>query len=94
MKHLVVTIDVRAERVEDFLSLVASHQRLSLEESGCLQFDVCGSGFVFMLYEVWESEADLALHRQSPHYARWRELMPDIESRPRVREEYETVRVG
>jgi len=92
MIHLTVQIDVKAERLSDFLRLVTAHQRLSRLEPGCFQFDVCRQGRCeFLLYEVWKTQHDLKRHRTTEHYARWREAMPSIEFLPRVRTEYETL---
>jgi quinol monooxygenase YgiN len=59
----------------------------SRAEPGCLAFALHPSAAQpgdFFLHEIWSSEADLAAHRQTPHFKRWFGLQGAImESRQR-----------
>jgi quinol monooxygenase YgiN len=59
----------------------------SRNEPGCLAFALhpsCANSGDFFLHEIWSSEADLAAHRQTPHFKRWFGLQSAImESRRR-----------
>ena len=77
MISLVVRLDVRPERHEEFLAAITRNAAASFEdEPGCLRFDVCRSQadpHHFVLYEVYRDEAALDAHRSAPHFGRWRE---------------------
>jgi len=61
--------------------------RPSRSEPGCLVFDLHHSvdrPADFFVHEIWSSEADLANHRQTPHFKYWSGLQAAIlESRRR-----------
>lgn len=52
---------------------------LSLHDKGCIEYDLLGSltnTDRLIIYETWESEADLKAHMASEHFRR---LVPEIE---------------
>ncbi|MEU4427205.1 putative quinol monooxygenase [Actinoplanes sp. NPDC024001] len=76
MFTVIVTLDVRPERVDEFLQGIAVNARASLrDEPGCLRFDVhrvTGVPNRFLLYEIYTDEqAFRQAHRAAPHYADW-----------------------
>ena len=92
--HVVVDIAVRADRLSQWLALIAYHAGQSRLELGCLRFDVhraVGLPCRYALHETWAGAAALDSHRRTPHYARWRAEIGDIEAAPRTHVEYETV---
>ncbi|MBM6402153.1 putative quinol monooxygenase [Phycicoccus sonneratiae] len=77
MHVVLVTLDVRPERIEEFLTAIRTNARASLrDEPGCLRFDVhrvVGDPTKFVLYEIYRDEhAFTHEHRAAPHYAAWR----------------------
>ncbi len=92
MIHLIVRIDARPERLNEFLTLVGDHAEDSRLEPGCFRFDVLRDPEKparRVLHETWTDRAALQAHRRTPHYARWRLRIASIEESPRKREEYE-----
>ncbi|WNV74046.1 putative quinol monooxygenase [Geodermatophilus sp. DSM 44513] len=73
---LVVQMEVRPGRREEFLAGMTENARSSVrEEPGCLRFDVCsveGDENRFYLYELYVDAAAHAAHKQMPHFLEWR----------------------
>ena len=60
-----------AADVEKVRTLLAEQRRLSLEQPGCLRFEVYHSqndATVFILNEQWESQAAVEAHRKAHAY--------------------------
>jgi len=76
MFSLVVQVEVRPERREDFLVAIAANAAASVrDEPGCLRFDVCsvdGDEHRFLFYELYVDAAAFEAHRAAPHFADWR----------------------
>lgn len=78
MYSLFVTLDVHADRIDQFLEAITVNAAASLrDEPGCLVFDVHQDADVatrFYFYEVYADEDAFRVgHRSAPHYARWQE---------------------
>lgn len=69
---LVVEFRIKALHIDTFSVSIAENARLSRElEPGCRQFDVCRDPedrSVFFLYELYDDEAAIQAHLQSPHF--------------------------
>lgn len=82
MFSLVVQMDVRPERREEFLAGMAANAEASVrDEPGCLRFDVCsvaGDANRFLLYELYSDADAFAAHKASPHFARWRAIAEQV----------------
>jgi autoinducer 2-degrading protein len=79
---VLVTLDVRPDRIEEFIAGVTANARASLrDEPGCLAFDVHRDHFDtnrFHLYEIYADEdAFTGAHRSAPHYAAWQKIARD-----------------
>lgn len=76
MYALIVSLKVKPERREEFLSAAAEDGRGSREdEPGCLRFDVLQDAADpdhFFYYEVYRDEAAYKAHTEAPHYQVWR----------------------
>lgn len=76
---VVVEVEIEPSRIDDFLAVieedaVGSRER---ENGGCLQFDVLRDRErlnVFRFFELYRDSAALALHKETPHFAKWREF--------------------
>jgi quinol monooxygenase YgiN len=55
-------------------------------EAGCIRYDLHRSdyGNVFLFYEIWESDAALAAHGNTPHMAAMREATAELVAGPAV----------
>ena len=84
----VVCIHVHAkpENREAFLEATLENARNTVQEPGNLRFDVnqqADDPNRFMIYEVYRSEDGMKAHKQTPHYAKWRETVADWMAEPR-----------
>ena len=76
MFSLVVQMEVRPGRREEFLAGMAANAEASVrDEPGCLRFDVCSVAddeHRFVFYELYRDADAFAAHRAAPHFAVWR----------------------
>ena len=72
MLALVVEFRIKPAHVDAFDAAIRANARASLEsEPGCRQFDVCrdpDDAALFFLYELYDDEAAIQAHLQSPHF--------------------------
>ncbi len=77
MLALVVSLNVHADRLDDFLAAIEENAaRTFHDEAGCRYFDVVQDTrdpLHFLFYELYDDEAAIAAHRAAPHFAKWRE---------------------
>lgn len=78
MYTLFVTMDVRPDKIDEFVDAITENAAASLaDEPGCLAFDVhqdAENQARFYLYEIYaDEEAFRVGHRNAPHYTRWQE---------------------
>jgi autoinducer 2-degrading protein len=77
MFSLMVQLEVRPERRDEFLAAIAENAAASVrDEPGCLRFDVCAvadDGNRFVLYELYADADAFAAHKAAPHFRVWRE---------------------
>ncbi|MDK3161991.1 antibiotic biosynthesis monooxygenase [Kamptonema cortianum] len=89
-----VYITVKPEFVEPFITASIDNAVNSRQEAGVLRFDLLqqqDDPTRFMLYEVYRSPEDLDLHRQTAHYARWRDTVADWMAEPRSSTKYQNI---
>jgi autoinducer 2-degrading protein len=85
---LVVQIDIAVipEQLDAFLAATEANAVASRREAGILRFDVLSdrndaAHLVFV--EVYRDEAAAAAHKETDHYARWRDEVAPMMARPR-----------
>ncbi len=86
MHVTIVHIEVKPDRVEDFIEATAKNHRGSVAEEGNRRFDVLqdpANPAKFVLYEAYRSAADAATHKETPHYLAWRDRVADMMAAPR-----------
>ena len=89
MEILLVEVNVKPERLTDFLELIkydAEHSEN--DEPGCLRFDVLQDSedqHKFFYYEVYKDEAARMAHRETPHFKHYAEASADMMAGPVVR---------
>ena len=71
---IIAEFEVKPDQLEQFLELARTDASHSVErEPGCRQFDVCrdpADPSVFFLYELYDDDAAIQAHLQTPHYLR------------------------
>ena len=81
MRALMVTIRIKAGYRDAFIEAMLSDARGSVhDELGCLRFDVLQDvqdPNTIYLYEVYRDEVAIEVHRQAPHFVKWRETVKD-----------------
>ncbi|MCX7819449.1 MAG: antibiotic biosynthesis monooxygenase [Kiritimatiellae bacterium] len=86
-----VHVRVKSEHLADFIEATRRNHEASIREPGCRRFDVLQSAddpTHFVLYEAYASEADAAAHKQTPHYAAWRDAVAPWMAEPRRGDRY------
>ena len=94
MNMIIVRLEVKPDRVNDFLNLVTFNATESRKEPGNLRFDVVrsvDSPTLFRLYEVYRDEAAVAAHQATAHYAKWRAEIEGLLVTPRLSEKFTSV---
>jgi autoinducer 2-degrading protein len=80
--------------VEDFIKATTANHNESVNETGNLRFDLLQDAIApgkFMLYEAYESEEASAAHKNTDHYALWRDTVSDWMAEPRKGVKYNIV---
>jgi autoinducer 2-degrading protein len=89
-----VHVQVAAEAVEAFIDASRANHEGSIREPGCVRFDVLQAAddpTRFVLYEAYEDAAGAAAHRETPHYAAWRDAVEPWMAEPRTRVAYRVI---
>ncbi len=93
--HIVhVFVHVKPEHVEAFKEASLVNARSSVQESGIARFDVLqqqDDPTRFVLVEVYRTPADPGLHKQTAHYARWRDTVAAMMAEPRTGVKFDNV---
>ena len=82
-----VQVLVKPECVAAFATATRENARESLREPGIARFDVLqqnGDPPRFMLVEVYRDAAAPARHKETAHYARWRDTVAPMMAAPRT----------
>ncbi len=86
MHVTLVHVHVKPESVPAFLAATRLNHEASVREPGNRRFDVLqdpADVTHFILYEAYASAEDAAAHKQTPHYAVWRDTVAEMMARPR-----------
>jgi autoinducer 2-degrading protein len=86
MHTTLVHMRVKPEHVEAFIEACRLNHEASIREPGNMRFDFLQDPedpTRFMFYEAYRSEHDAALHKQTQHYAVWRDTVADMMVEPR-----------
>jgi (4S)-4-hydroxy-5-phosphonooxypentane-2,3-dione isomerase len=81
-----VHVHVKPEMVEAFKAATAENAANSLQEPGIARFDVCQQAddpARFVLVEVYHTPGDPARHKETAHYAKWRDAVEEMMAEPR-----------
>jgi len=86
MHVTLVHIQVKPEHVAEFLAATQRNHEASIREPGNRRFDVLqlpDDPCRFLLYEAYATAADAAAHKQTAHYAAWRDAVAPWMAAPR-----------
>ncbi len=89
-----VHVHVKPDRVADFIQATVENASNSVREPGIARFDVIqqsDDATRFVLTEVYRSDDAPARHRETAHYAKWRDTVADMMAEPRSRAEFRNV---
>jgi quinol monooxygenase YgiN len=93
--HIVhVEVHVKPESVDAFRRATMDNARSSLREPGVVRFDVVQRSddpTRFVLVEVYRTRDDPPRHRETAHYAVWREAVEPMMAEQRSKTEYVNV---
>ena len=90
---LIVHVDIAVvpEHLDAFLVATEQNAVASRDEVGVARFDVLTDRTDpnhIVLAEVYRDEAAAAAHKETAHYARWRDAVADMMARPREATRY------
>lgn len=86
-----VSVHVKPGHEEAFRAATLENAGHSLQEPGVARFDViqeAGDPTKFLLVEVYRTEADAGKHKETAHYAAWRDAVAGMMARPRCSVKY------
>jgi (4S)-4-hydroxy-5-phosphonooxypentane-2,3-dione isomerase len=81
-----VHVHVQPDRVGEFLAATVTNAKASLEEPGVLRFDAVqdqADPAHVVLVEVYRDADAAAAHKETAHYATWRDTVTDMMAVPR-----------
>lgn len=81
-----VHVVVKPDCIEAFKQATRENARNSIQEPGIARFDVIQQSddpARFVLVEVYRSSEDAARHKETAHYAKWRDAVADMMAEPR-----------
>lgn len=86
MHVTLVHIRVKPDAVAAFIAATRANHAASIAEPGNRRFDVLQAPDEptrFVLYEAYATAAAAAAHKQTAHYAAWRDAVADMMAEPR-----------
>lgn len=89
-----VHIHVKPEAVDEFIAATLANARASVHEPGIARFDLIRQADDpqrFILQEVYRDASAPAAHKQTAHYAAWRDTVADMMASPRTSVKYENL---
>jgi len=89
-----VHVHVKPESIEAFKQATLINARQSVQEPGIARFDVLQSSddpTRFVLVEVYRTADDPARHKETAHYAAWRDAVAEMMAEPRTSVKYHNV---
>ena len=82
-----VHVHVKPERVEAFRQATVENARQSVQEAGIARFDVVQQAddpTRFVLVEAYRTAEAPAAHKETAHYATWRDAVASMMAEPRT----------
>lgn len=91
MHVIIVTMQIKPEKVEDFKEFIRLDYEGTRQEPGNVRFDVvqhADDPTRFALYEIYRTPDDMAAHRQTPHFAHYIAHIEEYLVEPRTSTRY------
>lgn len=92
-----VHVHVKPEFIDAFIQESVENARNSIQEHGIARFDVIQQAddpTRFILVEVYRTAEDPARHKETKHYAKWRDAVAEMMLEPRSSIKYSNVFPG
>jgi autoinducer 2-degrading protein len=92
-----VHVHVKPEYIEAFKIASLDNASNSVKEPGIARFDVIqdvDTPTHFVLLEVYRTPQDAGKHKETAHYARWRDSVADMMAEPRSSRKYNNLFPG
>jgi len=86
MHVTIVHVEVKEDMIDAFIAASRANHEASIAEPGNRRFDVLRNPEFpgrFVLYEAYTGAADAARHKETAHYAAWRDAVAPMMARPR-----------
>jgi autoinducer 2-degrading protein len=86
-----VHVKVKPEFIDEFIEATLENAQNSVKEPGIARFDVIqqlDDPMQFALIEVYRTPEDPARHKETGHYARWRDAVAEMMAEPRSSVKY------
>ena len=86
-----VFVKVKEDQIEAFKQASLENAHNSIQETGIARFDVIqqkDDASQFVLVEVYRTPDDPAKHKETAHYAAWRDAVADMMAEPRTSIKY------
>ena len=94
MLVVAVHVHVKPDCIEAFRKATVENASNSVQEPGIARFDVIQQAddpTRFVLMEVYKTPEAPARHKETAHYARWRDTVADMMAEPRTSVKYSNV---
>ena len=81
-----VFVHVKPESLDAFTAATSENARNSIREPGVVRFDVIqqeDDPTRFVLIEIYRTAEDPAKHKETAHYATWRDTLESLMAEPR-----------
>lgn len=91
MNVTLVEINIRPERVDEFLDVFRANHEGSIKEPGNLRFDVLQDTEIptkFFIYEAYQNDEAVLAHKKTPHYLACVEKLDEMMSEPRKKRSF------
>ena len=82
----IVHVYVKPEFIQQFIEATRVNHEQSIKEKGNLRFDILQDDkdpSKFVLYEAYTSEQEVAAHKETAHYLKWRDTVANWMAQPR-----------
>jgi len=89
-----IYVHVLPDAVEAFRAASLVNAAASIQEPGCVRFDVvqeAGDPTRFVLIEIYRGQEGAAAHKQTAHYQTWRDAVAPMMAEPRTSKSYATI---
>lgn len=86
MTATIVHVYVKPAHIVEFIAATKINHENSIKEPGNLRFDILQDATdpaKFVLYEAYETEEAVKAHKETEHYAVWRDTVANWMAQPR-----------